>query len=129
LCGRCGQQLRTLWPVRLRAASSLAVGRWLGTGTARLGDLLRSPHDRDRPLAAVVLLLKRGDEFVLTPGDDTELRDGDELLIAGEPVARRAVDTTLLVDGVLDYVVSGRSVPSSWIWRKLSGHSRSSSQR
>ena len=43
---------------------------------------------------------------------------GDELLLAGWPAARRALDTMLFVDGVREYVVTGRRVPSSWIWRK-----------
>jgi len=119
LRGRCGHQLRTLWTVRLSAASSPALRRWLAGGEARPGDLLRSPQRRDRPLAAVVLLLKRGDEFVLTPADDIQLRDGDELLLVGVPAARRALDTALNVDGVLEYVVTGRYAPSGWIWRRL----------
>jgi voltage-gated potassium channel len=120
LCGRCGRQLRTIWTVRLAASRSLAVGRWLASGQARLGDLLRDPDDRDRPLAAVALLVARGDEHTLTPDDGFVLADGDEILFAGDPLARRELDTTLLVDGVLDYVVTGRYVPSSWIWRRLS---------
>jgi Trk K+ transport system NAD-binding subunit len=122
LQGRCGRQLRTLWPVRLHASRSPAVGRWLAGGRARLGDLLRDPDDRDRPLAAVALLVARGREHTLTPDDDFVLADGDEILFAGDPLARRELDTTLLVDGVLDYVVTGHYVPSSWVWRRLARH-------
>jgi hypothetical protein len=43
----------------------------------------------------------------------------DELLMAGWAAARRALDTALLVPGVLEYLVTGTRVPSSWIWRKL----------
>ena len=31
----------------------------------------------------------------------------------------RALSTILYVDSTLEYVTSGRRVPSSWIWRKL----------
>jgi voltage-gated potassium channel len=121
LRGRCGRELRTLWTQRLSATLSPAVARWLATGEARLGDLLRRPENRDRPLAAVVLLIKRGeDEYVLTPDDDFVLADGDELLLAGEPVARRALDTTLRVEGTLEFVVTGEQTSQSWIWRRLS---------
>jgi voltage-gated potassium channel len=116
---RCGRSLQTLWTARLDGTGSAALGRWLAGGGARLGDLLRDPDDRDRPLTAAVLLLQRGDEVVLTPGDDHLLADGDEILLAGDPLARRELDTTLLVDGVLSYVVTGNHVPSSWIWRRL----------
>jgi hypothetical protein len=66
-----------------------------------------------------VLLLEHGDEVVLTPGEDHILADGDEILLAGDPLARRELDTTLLVDGVLSYVVTGQYVPTGWIWRRL----------
>ena len=35
------------------------------------------------------------------------------------PSARRLLDETLLVDATREYVVHGRHVPSSWVWRKL----------
>jgi hypothetical protein len=57
---------------------------------------------------------------MLAPDDDFVLETGDELLLAGWSAARRALDTILLVHGVLEYLVTGRRVPSSWIWRKLS---------
>ncbi|GIJ59559.1 potassium channel family protein [Virgisporangium aurantiacum] len=117
---RCGRSLQTLWTVRLDDSGSSALGRWLSGGQARLGDLLRDPDNRDVPLTAAVLLLKHGDELVLTPSDDHLLADGDEILLAGDPLARRELDTTLTVDGVLSYVVTGNHVPSSWIWRRLS---------
>ena len=49
-CGRSGSRRRR----RRRSA------RWLASGDARLGDLLRNPEDRDEPLHAVVLLVLRG---------------------------------------------------------------------
>ena len=38
----------------------------------------------------------------------------------GEPAVRRQLETTLVVDSVPEYLVTGRRVPSSWIWRRLS---------
>jgi voltage-gated potassium channel len=119
LHGRCGHRLQSLWTITLDGRHSPALGRWLAGGQARLGDLLRDPDDRERPLSAAVLLLKRGDDVELTPSDDHQLADGDEILLAGDPLAQRELDTTLLVDGVLSYVVTGDYVPSSWVWRKL----------
>ena len=57
-CGRCGS------PRRRRRRSD----RWLASGEARLGQLLRNPEDRDEPLHAVVLLVLRGREATLAPG-------------------------------------------------------------
>jgi voltage-gated potassium channel len=119
LTGLCGPQLQSLWKVRLTSQEAPALRRWLASGQARLGDLLRNPENREEPLHATVLLVLSDGEAVLAPGDDHVLRPGDELLFAGWAAARRALGTILLVDSVLEYVVSGRRVPSSWLWRRL----------
>jgi voltage-gated potassium channel len=116
----CGEQLQALWKVRLTDQEAPALPGWLAGGEARLGDLLRNPEDREEPLHAVPLLVLRGEEATLGPDGDFVLAAGDELLLAGWPAARRALGTILVVDAALEYVVSGRRVPSSWIWRKLS---------
>jgi Trk K+ transport system NAD-binding subunit len=120
LSGLCGNRLDSLWKLRLTADEAPAAQRWLASGRARLGDLLHNPENREEPLHAVVLLVARGSETALAPDGDFGLEAGDELLLAGWSAARRALGTTLEVDAVLEYVVTGRRVPSSWIWRTLS---------
>jgi voltage-gated potassium channel len=115
----CGTRLQTLWKVRLTAQEAPALRSWLASGTATLGALLRNPEDRDEPLHAVTLMVLRGRDATLAPTDDFVLRPEDELLFAGWAAARRALSTVLLVEGVLEYVLTGHRVPSSWIWRKL----------
>src|SRR4051794_32179836 len=119
LTGLCGTHLQALWKVRLTREEAPALDAWLAGGNARIGDLLRNPENRDEPLHAVPLLVLRGDEAVLAPEDDFVLPAGDELLLAGWAAARRALGTILFVDAVHEYVVTGRQVPSSWIWRRL----------
>ena len=89
----------------------------------RLGDLLRSPDDRDDHLHAVVLLVARDGDVHLAPPDDFTLDAGDEMLLVGEPAARRLLDSTLLIDATREYVLHGRHVPSSWIWRLVTRRS------
>src|SRR3712207_3490885 len=115
----CGQHLQALWKVRLTEREAPALTPWLAGGEARLGDLLRNPEDRDEALHAVPLLLLRGDDATLAPAPDVVLASGDELLLVGWPAARRALEVTLVVDAVREYVVSGRRVPSGWGWKKL----------
>jgi voltage-gated potassium channel len=124
LVERCDRHLRALWKVRLNRAEAPALTRWLAGGGARLGDLLRDPDDRDVPLPAVVLMVLRDGECLLAPGDETVLAPGDELLLAGRPAARRGLDTTMVVDAAREYVVSGRHVPASWVWRRFSRATR-----
>jgi len=116
----CGHRLQALWKVRLTPRETPALTGWLASGDARLGALLRDPETREDPLHAVALLVLRGDEAHLAPDDDFVLSAGDEILLAGRPSARRALSTVLFVDSALAYVVSGRRVPESWIWRTLS---------
>ncbi|WP_448627596.1 potassium channel family protein [Geodermatophilus sp. URMC 64] len=115
----CGLRLQALWKVRLTAQEAPALCERLEAGEVRLGDLLRDPETREDPLHAVALLVLRDGEAVLAPDGDFALAVGDELLLAGRPSARRALSTILVVDSALEYVVSGRRVPSGWVWRKL----------
>jgi voltage-gated potassium channel len=111
--------LQALWKVRLLEAEAPALRPWLAGDGLRLGDLLRSPDDRDETLEAVVLLVFRERECVLTPDPDFRLLPGDQLLLAGRNAARRLLETTLLVDATAAYVVADLDVPSGWVWRKL----------
>jgi voltage-gated potassium channel len=120
LVGLCGKHLQALWKVHLTDREAPALRRRLAAGDARLGDLLRDPETREEPLHAVALVVVRDGEAHLAPGDGFLLETGDELLLAGRPSARRALSTILFVDSAFEYVVSGRRVPESWIWRKLS---------
>ena len=120
----CGRHLGTMWKLRLNRTEAPALAGWLAAGDARLGDLVRDPDERAVRLDAVVLMIHRPDECLLTPDDDVVLAPDDELLLAGRPSARRALDTTLWVDAVREYVVTGRHVPASWIWRQMSRATR-----
>jgi voltage-gated potassium channel len=119
LTEECATRLGALWRVRLDRAEAPSLGPWLERGALTLGDLLRSPDDREQRLPAVPLLLLRGDECVLAPGDEFVLRADDHLLLAGRPVARRALEKTLMVDAVPAYLVTGRRVPAGWFWRRI----------
>jgi voltage-gated potassium channel len=115
--GRCGTRLGALWKVRLDAREAPALQAWLSTGGAELGDVLRDPADRAEALAAVVLMVLRDGEAQLAPDDDFVLAPDDELLVLGRASARRALDTTMVVDGAAEYVRSGRRVATGWLWR------------
>jgi voltage-gated potassium channel len=123
LMGLCGEHLQSVWKVRLTADEAPALTKWLstsGAGGTYLGDLLHSPDDREERLHAVTLLVARGTEIEVAPPDDFTLVSGDELLLVGWPSARRLLDSTLLIDATAEYVLKGRHVPSSWVWRTLS---------
>jgi Trk K+ transport system NAD-binding subunit len=116
----CGRELPALWKIKLDRQQAPALGGWLAEGKVVLGDLLRSPEDRERRLRVVPLLLLRDGEAVLTPDDETVLARDDELLFAGEGSERRELESTLVVDSTGAYVLFDQHIPSSWVWRKLS---------
>ncbi|MET0693503.1 MAG: NAD-binding protein [Propionibacteriaceae bacterium] len=116
----CGRELPALWKIKLDQEQAPALGRWLSDGRVVLGDLLRSPEDRDRRLQVVPLLLLRDGEATLTPAGDTVLAPDDELLFAGQGSERRELESTMVVDSTGAYVLFDQHIPSSWVWRKLS---------
>jgi Trk K+ transport system NAD-binding subunit len=123
----CGRELPALWKIRLDQEQAPALGSWLADGKVVLGDLLRSPEDRERRLLVVPLLLVRGGEAVLTPDGETVLNPDDELLFAGHGSERRELESTMVVDSTGAYVLFDQHIPSSWLWRKLSRKNRASS--
>jgi Trk K+ transport system NAD-binding subunit len=118
----CGIELPALWRIKLDQEQAPALGGWLAEGRVTLGNLLRSPEDRERHLQVVPLLLLRDGEAVLTPipDGDTVLARDDELLFAGHGSERRELESTLVVDSTASYVLFDQHIPSSWVWRKLS---------
>ena len=116
----CGTELPALWKIKLDQEQAPALGGWLAEGRVTLGDLRRSPEDRERRLQVVPLLLVRDGDAVLTPDDETVLAGDDELLFAGHGSERRELESTLVVDSTAAYVLFDLHIPLSWVWRKFS---------
>lgn len=119
LIHNCGSDLPALWKVKLDRSQAPALTRPLAAGEVVLGELIRSPEDRDRRLEVVPLLLLRGDDAVVTPSWDTELQADDELLFAGAGPQRRELESTMVVDSTAAYVLFDRHIPAGLVWRKL----------
>jgi voltage-gated potassium channel len=120
LVAHCGTGAPDLWRIRLDDAESPALSRLLGRGELPLRDLLRDPRDRDTQLDIVPLTLLRGGERTMAPADDVGVRRDDQLLLAGRLRDRGLLAGTLTEPPTASYVVEGRRVPSSWVWRRFS---------
>jgi voltage-gated potassium channel len=118
---RCGQRMQPLWKIRLTAAEAPGLREWLAAGAVTLGGLFRDPDDRDRTLEIVPLMLLRDGASTLGPALDVRLQMDDELLLAGEGAARRALERTMLLDATAEFVVTGELRHESWLWRRLAG--------
>lgn len=119
LVERCGRSVPERDVITLSEAEAPAVVRWLAGHELTVGELLRSPDNRSQPLPLVTLLMVRGDELILTPDDDTALRVGDQLLVAGKTDGLSALSEALFFPAAIEYVATGRVVPSTWVWRVI----------
>ncbi len=108
------------WVQRLSEADSPAFTDARRRGlTIRLADLYREPHNRKKRLHCVALLIRRRDENLLHPADDTILYRGDRILFCGKRDARRRMDSTVNNNERMGYVVTGRHEVINPVWKKL----------
>ncbi|HQR80261.1 MAG TPA: NAD-binding protein [Actinomycetota bacterium] len=115
----CGSGRPAMWTMRLSSGSTPALASRLRDGGLTVGALLRDPEDRERVLDVVPLLIQRDGAALVAPDADELLLDGDRLLLAGRSRERRAIDTIGSVPSAAEYVLTGRRVGQSWIWRTL----------
>ena len=115
----CGRGAPDLWRIRLSHDEAPALEGRLDRRSLRLDDLLRDPADRDHTLGIVPLTLLRDDQRTISPAGDVVLRADDQLLLAGRLRDRAALASTMTEASAASYVVDGRRVPASWVWRRF----------
>lgn len=84
-----------------------------------IGDILKDPRDFSYNLAVMVLLLKRGDDFITHPPTSTPLHPGDELLFCGKSYTKAWIQHNLHDPLAMYYLCTGKTLARSAIWRKL----------
>lgn len=129
LVQKCGTGTPDLWSIRLDEASASALKGRLHDGALSLADLLRDPRDRDHELDIVALTLFRDGHRTMAPDGEVILQAGDDLLFAGRNRDRAALHTTLTEEPTATYVLDGRRVPASWLWRRFSKTETPSTRR
>ncbi len=85
----------------------------------RVGFLCRDPRNRDRDLAVLPLMIKRGDEYILLPEPQVPLQVGDEVLLGGQGQAEIFIRWIADNRNVERYVRSGLEAPGGALWRWL----------
>jgi len=119
----CNGLTPVLWDNRMNAAEAPAAWQALmHDRPIRLGQLLVDAIDRQQRLPVVPLLLERGNDYMLLPGDDCLLQAGDQLLFASPLAAQRSLELTLRNANELDYVLTGRENSGSLLGRLLASH-------
>ncbi|CBL43653.1 ktn nad-binding domain involved with k+ transport [gamma proteobacterium HdN1] len=116
----CPNRIPDIWGIHLNAQGAIAAHRHLMlNGGIKLGTLLMSNQDHNKPLPIVPLRLERSGTPILLPGPEFDLVAGDHLLVAGPHGIRNHLELTLQNNNVLGYVLSGKA-SGGWLWKWLS---------
>jgi voltage-gated potassium channel len=114
-----------VWSFNVNAQESPALHESLAARRlVKTGFLCRDPRDRERELPAMVLLIQRGQDTLLLPDPDTQLRSGDQVLLCGQHGAQFFINWTRDNYNVLRYVRSGVEAPGGLVWRWLKAPGR-----
>jgi voltage-gated potassium channel len=119
LVEKCGRGAPDLWLISLDEEQAPVLRGRLDGQSLRLADLLRDPRDREHDLDIVALAIFRDGDRAMAPARDMVLQAGDELLLAGHLRDKAALHTTMTEASTASYVLDGRRVPASWVWRRF----------
>lgn len=122
-CGRSGKE-RAI--VDLSAHGSPALYRWMLNHELTVGQILKSPENRDAHLPLVPLVLVRNGKPIFDPEESTTVTPDDQLLVVGHRSGLVALSETQFSDAAAEYITTGVQVPETWLWRRLKRHSPSS---
>jgi Trk K+ transport system NAD-binding subunit len=83
----------------------------------RVSHLLADPTNPDKPMRASALMIERGDDVILLPEPQTQLKPGDRVLFVGTPMTRRLQRRYLDEPGTVLWVLSGEEPPRGYVFR------------
>jgi voltage-gated potassium channel Kch len=122
---RCGRRTPERDVLTLSAEHAPAIANWLQRGqTLTLGMLMRRPDDREVMLPLVAVVLVRGGEPQFMPDEDTPLELDDQVLLLGKPGGLSMVREICHYPATVEYLATGRDVPLTWAWNKLTARRR-----
>lgn len=125
LVQRCGQHTPERDVLTLSSEHAPAIAGWLRRGqTLTLGTLMKQPDDRDTTLPLAALVLVRDGEAQFMPAEDTPLALDDQVLLVGKPAGLALVREICHYPSTVEYLATGRDVPLTWVWAKLTARRR-----
>ncbi len=115
-----GEERPYIWSVNINKENAPAIAQAFGFGRSiQLQHIIRDPVVHSRNLACVPLLLKRGDNLQLLPDENIELKAFDQLLFCGLRKVKHTMSPTLTHLNQLNYVMTSKNEPQSYVWKKL----------
>jgi len=110
-----------IWTVHIDKDTTPAIAQALGYGRSiELKHITRDPVNHEKNLSCITLLLKRGDDCFLLPEDSTELKAFDQVLFCGLHRAKNTMSYTLNDLNILNYVMTSKNEPQTYLWKKIS---------
>jgi hypothetical protein len=82
------------------------------------------PDDRDSALPLAALVLVRDGEPQFMPPEDTPLALDDQVLLVGKPAGLALVREICHYPATVEYLATGRDVPLTWVWARLTARGR-----
>lgn len=115
-----GENRPYIWTINISKENTPAIAQALGYGRSiHIRHIIRNPVIHSKNLDCVALLLKRGDELLLLPDEDVELKAFDQLLFCGLREVKHAMSPTVNDLNLLNYVMTSKNEPQSYVWKKL----------
>ncbi len=109
-----------IWTINIDKEKTPAIAQALGYGRSiELKHIINDPVNHSKKLSCMALLLKRGDDFLLLPEDNTELKAFDQILFCGLRKVKNTMLHTLNDLTILNYVMTSKNEPQSYLWKKL----------
>lgn len=98
-----------VWETPIDEESARAAYDWLKyrAGAVTIGDLMRAPDDRTRPMPVIPLMWHHEGKRVLLPEPETRVRPGDRILWCGRHNVRRRMLWNLRSHHMLAFAVTG----------------------
>ncbi len=109
------------WAFKVSEEETPAIAMVLADeGQVKMNIFLKDPRDRKKMLPVFPLMLRRGDEIKMLPGELKELQFGDEILFCGLNTAFKQVEWTVNNYNVLQYVLTGKEMSNTLLSRFFS---------
>ncbi len=109
-----------IWTVNIDKDKTPAIAQALGYGRSiELKHITRDPVNHDKNLSCITLLLKRGDDCFLLPEGSIEVKAFDQVLFCGLRKDKNTMSHTLSDLSILNYVMTSKNEPQSYLWKKL----------
>ena len=120
MSGVIGNHNPHIWTVDITDSMSPAVTKALILGRkVYLGHITQDPASRHLKLRCVPLLHVCGANKIMMPDENTDISIGDKILFCGTREVKNSMDWTLKVMSSLNYVMTFKNEPESYVWRIL----------